>query len=291
MVAESTALGLVTKGAWEGYFAALPPDAAATSAPEQPADIGLFSAATFTWTGGSTQVDNPRVVVEREVDGAWQFFADQSGEVQVRVQWPTTEQLPQVYAGQFEWRWTANFEAYEAFPARLGSTPPGTYRFAVEGCVNDASAPQPSLDSVQAQACRGGAARYALESQPFEVLAQRELVEAVTADANGTLTITIAPTSIPKSYDSVFPYVSTANDNGRFCEECSFRPWASSTAAPVVVRVTEDATNRTFLATGAGATWTADVGLPEGASATIVATYADGTTSRAFAFTREGSQP
>ena len=125
----------------------------------------------------------------------------------------------------------------------------------------------------------------------FAVLAQRDLVEGAASDANGTLTITVAPTSIPKSYDSVFPYVSAAGDNGRFCKECSFRPWATSAAAPVTVRVIEDATNRSFIATGSGATWTAAVGLANGASATIVATYADGTISRPFAFTRQDQTP
>jgi predicted acyl esterase len=309
MVAASTALGQATKNAWEGYFATLPPDAPAATAPVQPKNVGLFQAATFTWTGGSTQFDNPRVVVQRKVDGAWQFFADQSGEVQTRVTWPTADQAPLVYAGQFEWRWTANFEAYEAFPARLGSTPAGMYKFVIEGCINDATtAPDTSLTAramnfiagmlppavaelagIEAQACRGGATQYALESQEFAVLAERELVAGATSDATGTLTITVAPTSIPKSYASVFPYISTANDFGKFCRECTFRPWATSSSPVTSVTVTP-AGGAPFAASGSGATWTAAVGLADGASATIVATYADGTVSRAFAYTRQGTQ-
>jgi hypothetical protein len=309
MAAESAALGQATKNAWEGYFATLPPDAPAATAPVQPKDVGLFSAATFNWTGGSTQFDNPQVVVQREVDGQWQFFADQSGEVQTRVTWPTAAQAPQVYAGQFEWRWTANFEAYEAFPARLGGTPAGTYRFVVAGCINDTStAPDESLPAramnflagmlpaavadlagLEAQACRGGATRYVLESDAFDVLPQRELVTGVTSDAAGTLTIRVAPTSIPKSYASAFPYVNAGADNGRFCKECSFRPWATSSAPVASVTVTP-AGGAPVAATGSDTTWTAAVGLAEGASATIVATYADGTVSRAFAYTREGAQ-
>ena len=62
-----------------------------------------------------------------------------SGEVQTRVHWPQgVPGIVETYAGQFAWEWTANFEAYEAFPARLGSTPLGTYRFVVDGCINDA---------------------------------------------------------------------------------------------------------------------------------------------------------
>jgi predicted acyl esterase len=311
MVAESTVLGQATKNAWESYFATLPPDAPATTAPQQPADVGLFKAATFSWTGGSTQFDNPRVVVERKVDGAWRFFADQSGEVQTRVQWPTAEQVPLVHAGQFEWRWTANFEAYESFPARLGGTPAGTYRFAVAGCSNDlTTAPDASLTAramnflagllpaavaelagVEAQACRGGATRYVLESEEFEVLAQRELVAGAASNADGTLTITVAPTSIPKSYDSVFPYVSAAGDNGRFCKECSFRPWATSSAPVVAVSVTVPATGATFAATGSDATWTVDPGLAFGTGVTIIAIYADGQVSRPFPYTLVAPPP
>ncbi len=63
-----------------------------------------------------------------------------TGEVQTRVHWPQgVPGIVETYTGQFAWEWTANFEAYEAFPARLGSTPLGSYRFVVDGCINDGS--------------------------------------------------------------------------------------------------------------------------------------------------------
>src|SRR3546814_7471743 len=61
-------------------------------------------------------------------------YADQTGQVPVRVEFPDgVTGVLRSYVGLQEWIWTANFEAYGAFPARLGSTPPGRYRFCVEG--------------------------------------------------------------------------------------------------------------------------------------------------------------
>jgi predicted acyl esterase len=332
-VAESTALGQTTRDAYEAYYAALPPDASPATAPAQPADIGWFEAATFTWTGGATAIDNPRVTAQRCKDGQscsdsdafdsgkWEKFADQTGEVQIRVQWPQSpDQLASVYAGQFEWRWTANFEAYEAFPARLGSTPAGTYRFAVEGCINGAGAPDENLanrisnflvgllpagtldGTLEAGACRGGASPYTLASEAFEVTAGAQRVKSVAADAGGNLTIGVAERSIPQWYLSAyFPYMVPPetdldsgggvdlNDDGRFCEQCAFRPWASSAAAPVSVSVDVDGV--VTEASGSGTSWSAAVGLQVGQTATIVATYADGRVSLPFEYTRSGTAP
>src|SRR6185295_18689798 len=55
-----------------------------------------------------------------------------------------------------EWRWTANFEAFDAFPRAAvpgGQTPAGTYRFVVDGQIRSGRADQP----------------YHLESAPFTV--------------------------------------------------------------------------------------------------------------------------
>src|SRR3546814_6366496 len=61
-------------------------------------------------------------------------YADQTGQVPVRVEFPDgVTGVLRSYVGLQEWIWTANFEAYGAFPARLGSMPPGRYRFCVEG--------------------------------------------------------------------------------------------------------------------------------------------------------------
>jgi hypothetical protein len=207
-VALTSAHGRITQAAYDAWLAALPPDVGPAAALVEPSDIPLFNAATFRWRGGGTQVDNPRVTVERETaPNVWTKFADQTGEVQTRVHWP--EGIPGVvttYAGQFAWEWTANFEAFEAFPARLGSTPLGNYRFVVSGCINDdlpGSVQRRAESFVLADACPGGARAYTLASAPFEV----------TAAVNEA-----------RSYASVFPFIADTN-NQRICETCSFRPW------------------------------------------------------------------
>ena len=53
-------------------------------------------------------------------------FADQSGEIQTRLAFPEgINGFAQTYADNQEWIWTANFEAFNAFPAEIGSTPAG----------------------------------------------------------------------------------------------------------------------------------------------------------------------
>ncbi|MGH8561419.1 MAG: hypothetical protein ACRES4_05610, partial [Nevskiales bacterium] len=224
MQAQSRALGLASSQAYDGWLAALPADIGPADEVAQPADsIMHFDAATFRWRGGNTQVDNPVARVEKLCTagditsvatdlaslwlkknctvagaGAWATFADGSGEVQTRVYLP--QGLPGVvstYAGQFEWQWSANFEAYQAFPARLGSTPLGTYRFVVTGCINDGVS--------AGQGCPGDASRYALTSGTFEVL------------PGGAST---------RGYVSDFPFIQPNPGGPGLCDRCSFRPWA-----------------------------------------------------------------
>lgn len=318
-VAAAAVLGQAGNAQYEAFLAALPPDAGDARALEQPADIGWFEAATFTWRGGSTAVDTPRVVVQRCRAGAscadsdpadsgnWQLFADHSGEVQTRVAWPTVTEAPTVYAGRFEWKWTANFEAFEAFPARLGSTPAGMYRFHVAGCINNAAAPDASLAgrianvvygvlpdaiatlTLEQAACRSGGTPYAFTSAAFEVVEGAANVTQVVSDGAGNLAITVADRSIPKSYASdFFPYVTAAGDNpDRYCPQCSFRPWAYSAAAPSSVTVVVD--DVPYAASGTGTAWTVSVGAEDNRTAHIVATYEDDRVSRPFTLTLTGS--
>ena len=314
-VAVSTALGQSTRNAYEAYFAALPPDAGPKAPVSQPSDLGYFKAATFTWQGGSTATDNPRVVVQQCdggtgkscVGGNWKSYADQTGEVQTRVTWPTSTELPMVYAGQFKWKWTANFEAYEAFPARMGSTPAGVYRFAVEGCINDGSTPDVNFENrvrnffagiipgstgdelIEPTSCRGGASRYTLQSNGFEVIAAGEVINSVTADAGGDLSISVSTRSVPRSYASVFPYINTGDDFGKFCRECTFRPWAISDSP--VASVSVDVGGAAVLATGANGSYSADTDLTPGQSATITVRYQDGRVGRPLLYTRSGAPP
>lgn len=261
--ALSTALGQTTSAAYDAWQAALPMDKGPEAIKAQPTNITLFNAATMTWVGGSTQTDNPVARVERLCStadlenpdqpllaqrcsvagvGQWVAFADMTGEVQTMVKWPKglaaaapsgAPEVASAYAGQYEWQWTANFEAYTAMPARLGSTPLGSYRFVVKGCINDGlSNPQTTLqgnatgrlasflkllapDGANAiisnalgQACPGGARPYELVSNEFRV------------DSG-------AP---QRTYTSAFPFISaeatTKGRDKRVCERCSFRPWA-----------------------------------------------------------------
>ena len=230
--AQSLALGQATGAAYDAWLAALPADLGPAQAVRQPTDIPVFNAATFRWRGGNTQIDNPFVTVSRCVQEQagqcqrWQPFADMTGEVQTRVHWP--QGLPgmlSTYTGQFAWEWTANFEAFKAFPARIGSTPLGLYRFDVTGCIQDVtSAPAEhvpgrlatglravlpdvldrQLSQIMPMACPGGATRYALSSESFRV-------------SDGPWR---------RTYVSEFTYISDdAGRDTRFCEQCSFRPW------------------------------------------------------------------
>jgi hypothetical protein len=230
--AQSLALGQVTGAAYDAWLAALPADQGPAQVVRQPSTIPLFSAATFRWRGGNTQIDNPFVTVSRCIQEnagscqSWQPFADMTGEVQTRVHWP--QGLPgmvSTYAGQFAWEWTANFEAFKAFPARMGSTPLGLYRFEVTGCIQDVmTAPADhlpgraatglrallpdlldhQLSKIMPMDCPGGATRYELSSNAFRV--------------------TDGPWR--RTYTSDFPYISDESGRDtRFCEQCSFRPW------------------------------------------------------------------
>ena len=225
-VLQSTVLGATTLASYEAWQAAVPLDVGPAQKLVEPQPIAHFEGASFRWRGGNTQIDNPVATVQRLIDGQWQNFADMSGEVQTRVHWPAgLPGVAEAYSGQFAWEWTANFEAYQAFPARLGSTPVGDYRFVVDGCINDgAEAPDSNLQNrvtnllpdalpLQGNGCPGGARPYQLASESF----------SVTAFAGG---------DIPRSYVSALPFVEdrpdSANRDSRVCETCTFRPWATN---------------------------------------------------------------
>ncbi len=117
MIAESTALGVFSAQVYDAWRAAIPNDVVPVEALTQPKDITRFDAATFSWRGGSNAVDNPVVHVEFMTDDGWTTYADQSGEIQTMVDFPDgIGGIANTYAGNQEWKWTANFEAFDAFP-------------------------------------------------------------------------------------------------------------------------------------------------------------------------------
>ena len=211
-VALATALGQASSAAYDAWVAALPNDKGPAEALVQPEDIRRFDAATFTWRGGSNAADNPVARVERKVGSKWQPFADQSGEVQTMVDFPAgIEGVATTYAGNTEWQWTANFEAFDGFPARLGQTPAGTYRFVVDGVIRSGGAGEP----------------YHLVSEPFTVSRWTGVrVTDARREPNGNVSF-VASSTYPRTYESPFKFIAD-DGNTVLCKTCSFRPWASS---------------------------------------------------------------
>ncbi|HVE64731.1 MAG TPA: hypothetical protein VNB94_13145, partial [Mycobacteriales bacterium] len=222
------AVGAISGPAYDAWRASLPADVGPFVAVTQPKSLQRFGAATFTWRGGSNAIDNPVVRVERKVRGRWTPYADMSGEVQTQVAFPKgVLGVASTYSGQQEWLWTAGFEAYSAFPARLGSTPTGTYRFVVAGVARPNRTDTP----------------YSLVSAPFEVRPWTGVqVSDGAVDSRGDVSFRVPDSRYPRSYASTFRTIrDDKNQDGksRICRTCSFRPWASSApAVSAIVTVT-----------------------------------------------------
>jgi hypothetical protein len=233
----------------DAYQASLPADAGESEIVDQLDEVALFSAAHVSWVGGSTYADIPEVRVERRVDGEWAPFADTDGEVQLTVRFPRPEELADWRAGQFEWRWTAAFEAFGsdvALPDATGEarrrTPLGTYRFVISG-QRRAGTPAALSD-------------YEIVGEPFEVVPW-DGVEAndLRLEPDGTVSFEVGPVTthehpsgkvevlgpidLPDSYESPFRYIdderrvftyglADADRHQVYCSFCSFRPWADT---------------------------------------------------------------
>ncbi|HEX2057841.1 MAG TPA: hypothetical protein VHI71_05680 [Actinomycetota bacterium] len=252
-VAASTALGAASSAAYDAWLRALPDDLGPAAATDEPEDVKRFGAAYFSWRGGSNAVDNPVVRVERFVDGGWRTFADQSGEVQTMVEFPDgMDGLLNTYQGNEEWIWTAGFEAFDAFPVEIGSTPLGEYRFVVDGHIR-----------------QGGESRpYHVESQSFRV-EPWDGIEVTDLQVDHDTVSFRAAGNYPRTYEgSPFPYVKVEEKNDvtgvPFCTTCSFRPWASSgriVAATLTVVRNGSGRVETFPAQLVGDRWVAAVKL------------------------------
>jgi hypothetical protein len=215
-VAASTALGAASGAAWDAYFTVLPNDIGPAAVMTQPHDIQRFDGATFSWRGGSNAIDNPKVVVEREiVPGTWMPFADMTGEVQTMIKYPQgVAGVANSYVGMQEWPWTANFEAYSGFPKRMGSTPAGNYRFVVDGRIRQNFATE----------------SYHLVSDPFRVDPWSGIPQPVVNKLpyGGLHFVTATSVAYPASYASPFPFIDATTGDARNCDQCSFRPWAKT---------------------------------------------------------------
>jgi hypothetical protein len=196
--------------------------------------------------------------VERLVNGRWNRYADQSGEVQTVLQLPEGVQSIAAYrANQQEWKWTANFEAADWFPRHVtpdGQVPAGTYRFVVDGRHRSERATKP----------------YHLVSAPFTVRPWEGVaVGDLRVEPNGAVSFTASAT-YPRTYESGIEAIR--DDEGTpICKTCTFRPWASSgeiEAATVVVRRASGAAVR-VPARRVQDRWVADTRLGPGDTATV----------------------
>jgi hypothetical protein len=179
-----------------------------------------------------------------------------SGEVQTQVAFPEgVEGVAATHTGRQEWRWTAQFEAFDAFPARIGSTPTGDYRFVVDGVSRTSGTDAP----------------YSLASEPFHV-GPWTGVQVVDGQVSpdGSASFVVPAIRYPRSYDSSF---RTIGDDGRatICRTCSFRPWAATaevTSATVTVTRASGAVER-VAATLVDGRWTAATALQPGDRAVV----------------------
>jgi hypothetical protein len=257
--ALARSLGQTSSAAYDAWQATIPDDIGPATALAQPRDITRFDAAVFSWRGGNNAVDNPVVRVERQVDGQWQPYADQSGEVQAGVRFPDgANGVLDTYAGGQEWRWTATFEAFDAFPATVlpgGQVPTGRYRFVVAGALRQAGETVP----------------YTLASDTFTVSPWTGVTASeARTDDRGAVSFR-ARSVYPRTYDSPFRFV--ADDGGELlCKTCSFRPWATGAeVVAAVVRVESPGPDRTVAAVLADGRWLAQTRLRRGESADIPA--------------------
>ncbi len=255
--ALATAIGRASSAALDMWSAALPEDVGPVAVLEEPVDITRFAAATFSWRGGSSAVDNPTVRVERRSGEEWTAYADQSGEVPTMVSLPSgATGMADAWTSTHEWRWTASFEAFDAFPAHAvagGQVPAGTYRFVVDGVTRQAGTLQP----------------YHLVSAPF-LVTRWTGVSAGDArlEAGGAVSFT-ASSTYPRTYSSPFPYV---HDDGStvLCRTCSFRPWATQAdVTSAVVTVTGPHSTRRIPAVRDGDRWRSPAHLVAGETAAI----------------------
>jgi hypothetical protein len=283
-------MGELARGYTTAYDATLPPDGGSarivdqswveegvTPVVKQP--VKRFSAAVLKFVGGSNYTDMPNVRVERLVGDQWQAYGTQEGEVQLQLQFlpslpianlpddipelggspvpfPDPTALALWRAGQFEWVWTATFEAFiselDNLGARPGITPAGTYRFVVDGQRRELLT-YPNADP------------YQLVSETFEVVAWDGItvedlrvendgrvsfvvgpVNTFTTFMNGAKTdetvtrspgYAVGPVDYPDSYTGGISWIRNERQlfagDQQYCGRCSFRPWADSAALAV----------------------------------------------------------
>ena len=252
---RATTIGEFAAGGMQAYESSLPDDLA-PAVVKQPEDVERFSGAFLTWVGGSNYTDQPRVRVQRFTGGAWTDYADQSGEVQVTLKFPPAEDVAAYRVRGSRFEWTAHFESFVSrfdLMDRPIATPPGSYRFVVEGERSQGGRP----------------VRYSFNSREFLVkpwtgitvdslgandgvpgfkVGPRTTITKIPKVGGGEIEARIGPIDYPDSYKSPIKFIkanrtfvrdgAAPNDPDRFewyCipprpdddpTACSFRPWA-----------------------------------------------------------------
>lgn len=232
------------------YPVLMPADGGEPTVSQQPEHIERFDAAVVKWIGGNTYLGMPSVTVERynEDTENWEQYGDMLGDIQltakfpeglnpgsvpdpfgftdgVPVTLPLSEDIAMWRAGQFEWEWTAVFEAYVSevpMPDLDGSideegyaTPAGEYRFVIEG---------------ERQTVAGQTEQYAFPSNSFEIRPWSGLnLQAYQEDKVDY------PDTWLSARNGETPAIAWINGERKthnysdgsqeYCHRCSFRPW------------------------------------------------------------------
>jgi hypothetical protein len=267
-MAKALAVGSAASGGTTAYEAAIPDDGGTPGEVlEQPTDLERFEAASLTWEGGSNWTDNPVVTVQRLTADGWETFATQEGgEIVLTLKYDSyASDAPLLWlSGGKAYEWTATYEVFD-------ETPPGTYRFVVDGHHRSDRTANP----------------YHLESDPFDVSVWSGIAahDLLVNEASGTALVSVdgvelstpeaqletdedailAPNEVhyPDTYDSDLDFISSgldARDPHRFCYRCTFRPWAD-TGEITSVRISvmgQDGSTTTYDASLVAGFWVAE---------------------------------
>jgi hypothetical protein len=262
--AEAIVLGQISSHYYTTWSAQVPDNAGPAHVIAQPWSVQRFDVTQFRWVGGDNWTDDPTAAVQRLVDGHWQSYGDQSGEVQVFLDQPANVAQGAVTdrSGMQQWQWRASFEAFDSYPRADvpgGQVPDGTYRFVVSGHIRT-----------------GGAAHaYQLTSRSFTVSPWTGITVSDVERNGSQLSFAVGDTyprlPSPAHRAGIRWYADDLGGtpgHSLICKTCSFRPWATHGDVSAV-RVLVDGTVVPASYDSASHRWV--VSVPAGAAAAIPA--------------------
>ncbi len=287
---RAEAFGNVGAGAIAAYEAKLPDDGGEARAVTEPEDLERFGAALFTFNGGSNFTDSPDVRVQRRVAGAWEDYADGSGELPVTLKFPQGTDVPAHEEGSYEWEWTAHFEPFVArfdLGDRPRATPPGQYRFVARGERREDGEKVPYEVVSRTFAVRpwsGVTAEDLREEDDGRVSLRVGPRTSLPVTGGGAdITDEIGPIDYPDSYESPARFIDDTRTFYRdpaspddpdllewFCFHCSWRPWADEGDAETVnLTFAGPAGTETIPAHPEGDRWVSERALGDGEAAYV----------------------